>query len=403
VVIPGFLAQALGRVASSYSGVEAELASHALHIFAQVEDDKTSADDPFLRLYFDERLISSTSVAGGVRFTAYNPPGSQRRRPTPLEATFETCRRLRDLDALMRSLRALTLCGAVVGGSIGYGRFMNIRGANWAKTTSNHDGSGAQHVPLQPGKDPINTAQPQDASDMDLILVLDSYDDLDHLCECLGHVDGANTNRVDDLRERVSAFRRLDPPAPRMFSHKLPLWDTKRDPLLEASGLLGTYVLSLHIFSRSDFDFLLLRDQPILSFDNQNDHTVSMSDYRPDSPDKRFDQQRSFAGSELRLPRPFKDVELGFLAESAVCLVRDGRYHPGMYQNLLLPLFDTAWDDFAEPLTPQIDAFRWKIIERLRLEKQRWPNERVRLSLSHTRSELFAPHVAIGLDEGRIL
>jgi hypothetical protein len=74
-----------------------------------------------------------------------------------------------------------------------------------------------------------------------------------------------------------------------------------------------------------------------------------------------------------------------------------------MYQNLLIPLFDTLWDAFPEPLSPRLETFRWKEVERLRPEKRRWPNEKLQLSLSHTRSELFASQVVPGLDEGRML
>lgn len=403
VVIPGSLAQALGRVSTNYAGHEAEFADHVRTIFTQIEGDNSATNESLLRLYFDDRLISAASPVGGVRFTAYNPPGSQRRRSTPLEAAIETCRRLRDLDSLMHSLRAAASCAAVLGGSLGYGRFMNVRGANWGKIESAAHGEGAQHLPLAPTTVVSEQWERQDGSDIDLLVVLNNYADLDPLCDSLDGLPGAMGTDIAAFRDRVDAFRRLDPPPPRMFSHKLPLWTSNPDPLLLDLGLAGTYILSMHIFSRSDFEVLLLDEHPILSFGGSDDHTVSMSDFRPNSPDQRSDQQRSFAGSELRLERPFENVEYGFLARSAVCVVKGGRYYPGMYQNLILPMFEMIWDDFPNSLSSRIHSFRWKIIERLRAEKHRWPNEKLRLSLSHTRSELFAPHVVLALDEGRIL
>ncbi len=401
-VISGHLAQVLGRVFSNYHGREPTLAGDVRLVFSRVDEDAASADDAMLRLYFDQRLIGLRARVGGPRFSAYSPRGAQRRRPTPFEAALETCRRVRDLDRAQRALQPVA-CAAVLGGSLSYGRFMNVRGANWGRTKPTRDPVGSHCISLEPRDDVPGDVEPEKASDTDLVLILDDYRQLDDVADCLARLVGTLPEDVADLRRRVDAFKTLKVGESRMFSHKLPLWRGQPDPMMAGTGLLGAYVLSLHVFSRDELDHLLLTSRPVIAFESRQRHVESMWDFRPDWPGKRFDQQRSFAGSELRLPRPSEETAHGYLAKSAVCVVRKGRYHPGMYQNLMIPLFDTLWDAFPEPVSPRLEAFRWKVVERLRSEKRRWPNEKLQLSLSHTRSELFAPHVVLGLDEGRIL
>ena len=51
----------------------------------------------------------------------------------------------------------------------------------------------------------------------------------------------------------------------------------------------------------------------------------------------------------------------------------------------------------------KLEAFRWKILERLRSERRDQPYEVHRVSLSHTRSEAFAPHILDSTDSADIL
>jgi hypothetical protein len=401
--IPGFLAEALSRVSSCYPGGDVQLAHDAGRIFATVDQNHLPATESILRLYFDERLITPVPGTGGVRFTAYNPPVPQRRRPTPLEASIETIRRLRDLHELQILVRERTQCAGILGGSVGYGRYMNVCGGNWGKTHPPEDDPiSLRYVPLHPGVGVAGNVRPQPGSDMDLVLVLRDYDELDSLAEGLSRMSGAVGKDIADVRRRITAFQGQGRDGHRMFSHKLPLWGEPTDPVLAPLGLTGQYILSLHIFSRADFEYLLLADLTVLPFDAE-ELRRHMWDFRPDPANNRADEQRSFAGSDLRLERSFDQVAQGYQAETAVFVIQQGRYHPGMYQNLILPQLDVRWDDFPDPLTRRVQAFRWKIVERLRGERGRSPHERLRLSMSHTRSEVFAPHVARAVDEGRII
>ncbi|MDT7665029.1 MAG: hypothetical protein QOD04_4585, partial [Pseudonocardiales bacterium] len=67
-------------------------------------------------------------------------------------------------------------------------------------------------------------------------------------------------------------------------------------------------------------------------------------------------------------------------------------------QNLILPRLNTRWENL--PIRRQLEMFRWKMIERLRHERRNHPYELLRMSMSHSRSELFAPHILRSVDSG---
>lgn len=108
--------------------------------------------------------------------------------------------------------------------------------------------------------------------------------------------------------------------------------------------------------------------------------------------------QRSFSGRNLRHPQPADEVPGGLLRASRAYTIDgdDERYYPGVLQNLVLPRFAQRWE--SVPINGRLTAFRWKAIERLRYERRLRPYELLRMSLAHTRSEMFAPHVLRSVD-----
>ena len=357
----GFLSQALGRLTASYADGPFELALDALDQFSQAEGGGGRSDiSEFSRLYHDQRL---------QRFVVYSPPSGRRRRPTPFESTVETARRLRDATEVTRAFTNVR-SAALLGGSTSYGRFFNVKGGR------------------------LNDA----ASDLDFLLVLDTYQQLHEAVQALRSVDGADSDSLDRMSHRVEVFSGLSPgDLPRIFSHKIDLWTLQSDNDVEVFDVEPAYKVSLHVFDLATFEYLLLHDMPVV-----NDcvpQRRQLEDYRESQPD-RNDHQRSFAGIDLRLEREFDQVEDGFLTQSTVFFINDGgQYFPGMFQNLVLPAFHVQWDHLWTA-THRAEEFRWKMIERLREERRARPHEFLRLSLSHTRSEIFAPAVIRAVDEG---
>ena len=285
-----------------------------------------------------------------------------------------------DLNQIRRALGE-TPTGAILGGSVSYGRFYNVMG-------------GATEFGSK-------------ASDADLLLVLRDYAQLNDVADRLSSVSGLDKASLDLFRRRADRFSNIRPDfAPCIFSHKLLAGTTEADPVLRGSGIPGKYGLSFHIFSLADFDYLTLKNMPILECPEGCDVLdLRLHDYRNTAPaDDRAYDSRSFAGIPLGThPLHPTDVNLGFVADVQMCLIRDDRYCPGLHQNLILPQFEMRWE--AEPvrLYLRMLAFRWKIAERLRTERTMRPFEEQSLSLSHVRYFVFSPHITRRADSASFL
>src|SRR5262249_51579027 len=118
----------------------------------------------------------------------------------------------------------------------------------------------------------------------------------------------------------------------------------------------------------------------------------SIHDYRETQP-TRVDNQRSFGGIDSTVPLRASSVQDGHLSEIRICHIENDRYYPGLHQNLILPQFEIRWESPSLRLYLPILGFRWKILERLHEERRLRPFEVQTLSLCHTRSSVFSPHI----------
>jgi hypothetical protein len=356
--VAGSLAKYLSRVLAHYDAAEGQFCEDVFRVMRTIDHSRLDADEAtaFKQLYLDERLND---------YDEYNVKAN-RRRPKPFEATIETCRRLITLNEIRRSLRDLQT-GAILGGSVSYGRFFNVKGK----------------LPPQ-----------NESSDMDVMLVLPRYSGLSDVISRLTRVPGINERTVAQIAARIDEFLKLAAEHPTIiFSHKVPLWDVDQDALLKSSELNGQFFLSLHVFDIPTFDWMVLKDQARLEAE-KNEFSRELLDFRNTDPRVRSYNQRSFSGLEFEgHDLTNKKYSHGFLTEVEVCLIRDDRYCPGLHQNLILPQFEVRWETEDVQLRLKVLSFRWKIIERLRRERNCRRFEEQNISLSHVRYDVFAPHV----------
>ncbi|WP_436495580.1 hypothetical protein [Actinokineospora sp. HUAS TT18] len=361
-VLAGFLAEALARVSSNYYDSEDQFVQDAFEVFH--EWNSADESDTLVELYSDSRFLG---------LTEYMANHSGRRRPTPFEAVVETARRLRDLNSLERKLGEVTI-GALLGGSVSYGRFYNVAGAGYKKP-----------------------------SDIDLLLVIEEFDDIRAICTALGTVENIAISGVADLSARAETFITRNVPddvGPVLFSGKVHAWADIPDPIFGNASIDGHYDISFHIASRDVMDELIFRKQPRIDLTSLG-RTRMVSDFR-ETRASREDHQRSFSGRNLRLALETTEVEESIVRSSHLYYIDDDeRFYPGMFQNLILPQFDVRWG--TRHLRRAVEAFRWKMVERLRFERQARPHEFLRLSLAHTRSEVFAPHTIRSVDGSTLL
>lgn len=369
--LPSHLAELLGRIASSYIGAEERLAWHALAVFANADTDPHEAfgSKEFRALYWDDRFC---------RFASYSPQVAQqfhkRRRPRPFETIVETCRRLRDANAIEATFRNGSLdCAGILGGSLSYGRFYNVCGG----------GVG-------------------EASDLDVVVVIKEPGQLLELAERIGGVPGAHEADRESFRHRAEYFldSRLHD-GRTVFSHKLRMWSagSDADPLMRWASVSVEYLISLHVLTVPTLDYLLVADSTKLKGDTAGVKR-SLLDYREKSA-ARVDHQRSFGGRDHRTALEVHETEGGYLRRSRVYVIDSAdQYYPGMFQNLIAPRFDIRWDGLG--VKTKLDVFKWKLFERLEYERRIRPHEFLRLSLAHTRSEVFAPHIARNIDQDAV-
>jgi hypothetical protein len=274
------------------------------------------------------------------------------------------------VNGIRQSLSVLQT-GAILGGSVSYGRFYNVKGS----------------APEFGSK----------SSDADLLLVVTEYDQLSSVVERLASIPGLEPSSLESLRQRQAQFPEIRARyAQCILSHKLKFWMKRSDPVLSGTNVPADYNLSLHVFGLAEFDYMTLRNVSVLQ---PSEGTSSIDrilrDYRDTSPpgDQSYDN-RSFSGMAMGT-NPLDPVEVdgGYIAQVKVCSIQDDRYCPGLHQNLILPQFERRWESEHVRLYLRMLTFRWKILERLRTERTMRPFEEQKLSLSHVRYFVFSPHI----------
>ena len=360
--IPAFFAEALGRMSANYFGREEQLIQHGLGILGNVEHTNKITPVLFRQLYTDDRFDRFAPYAGGT------DPKRVRRRPRPFETLVETARRFRDLNRLRAALHGLpTSC--VLGGSVNYSRYFNVRG----------------RTGQLPG------------SSVDIMLVIPDFALLDEVTAHLGALPGSSRTSLAALAERAKVWRErgLDD-GNTLFSQRIWMWTEEDDPVMSWAPNRGEYPIDLRIASSDVLGWILVADNPKLT-SSLAGSSRAVRDFceRQTVPDEH---QRSFSGRDLLIPQDITELGESRLRVHRVYTIQGERYYPGSAQNLILPRLNTRWENL--PIRRQLEMFRWKMIERLRHERRNHPYELLRMSMSHSRSELFAPHILRSVDSG---
>jgi hypothetical protein len=357
--IPAFFAEALGRMSANYFGREEQLILHGLGILGNAEQANKITPALFRQLYTDGRFERFVQYASGTR---------SRRRPRPFETLVETARRFRDLNHLRAVLEGVpTSC--VLGGSVNFSRYFNVRGSS-----GELPGSG-----------------------VDIMLVIPDFSVLDEVIQGIAALPGSSRPSLAALAERAAVWReyQLDD-GNTLFSQRIQMWSEEDDPVMAWAPNRGEYAIEIRIASAEVLDWILAAGNPKLTSSSAGS-SRSVRDFceqhtQPDEP------QRSFSGRNLRTPGDVSEYAGSLLRTHRVYSIHGGRYYPGSAQNLILPRFNTRWENL--PIRGQLEMFRWKIIERLRHERRNHPYELLRMSMAHTRSEAFAPHILRSVDSG---
>jgi hypothetical protein len=353
--LPSSLAKAFGRISENYHRREEELIVHGLGILGNAEHAVKVDSALFNRLYSDDRF---------GRFAQYDMPEDGRafqRRPRPFETLVETARRYRDINQLQDVLNDLPTSG-VLGGSLNYGRYFSVRGA---------------HGDLS-------------ASNVDVMIVTPDFGWMDEVLSGVSTLPGCSRESMTIMEHRARVWRDhgLDD-GHTVFTQRLLMWCDEQDPVMSWAPNPGRYAIDLRLVSAQVLDWILIADNPKLTAASAG-NSRSVRDFCQLDRGTE-DHQRSFSGRNLRSRLEVDEIGGSPLRTHRVYSIHEDRYFPGSFQNLVLPRFNKRWDN--APIGGKLETFRWKILERLRSERRDQPYEVHRVSLSHTRSEAFAPHI----------
>ncbi|MFI5911760.1 hypothetical protein [Dactylosporangium sp. NPDC051541] len=343
----GAFAEAVAGLGPAYAGRYALLAAHALAVMAAVEGAERLDDGLALRLYHDERFTRAGEPAG--------------RRPPPYQVVVETCRRLRDAELVVGLLRG-TSASVLLCGSVDYGAFYNVR----------------------------------TGSDLDIVVVGDAAA-LRRLADRADRLPGVPAAEAAALARRARIFAGRYDDGQTVFSHKLTLRAGEGpDPLLPADGPIQRYPLSLHFLTRPLLRYVLVGSATRLTAEDAGP-ARTVRQYRATGT-ARHDAHRTLAGRRWERAAVVEPAEAGVLRTTSVYAFDEtDAYCLGFVQSLLLtvgpaPLYDGLG------VRGELDAFRHKLRERLRVERARQPFTVRRLSLAHVRQAVLGPHVIRALD-----
>jgi len=355
--ITSALAEALARVFAAYEDSESAFVDDLTALFGSIDGMSVDPIDRYRYLYQDTRLD---------RFSLYGANANGRTRPKPFEAAIETVRRIEDLNRVRDALTSIP-SSAVLGGSMSYGRFFNVRG-------------GSHGWP----------------SDTDIILVLPDYAFLPQLASALRGLEFISSESLDLLADRAEMFPAIRANHERCsFQHKLRLWEGQLPPSFAGYQVPCHYYFALHVLSLEDFAFVTLRDLPVL----RPNFRRWLHEYRDDRPSADADKFSCFAGYVRSITQDHSETpDGGFILKGLVAEIEGGRLYPGVLMNLILPQFEVRWEAPETRIRLALLNFRWKLLARLMDERQMRRFEIQRLSQAHVRNAAFAPHVARRVD-----
>jgi hypothetical protein len=353
----GPLALRLSRAAASYYRHEEQFVRDAWTVFHNLGHESEPA------AYNDVRFDHAP---------AYTADGHEGRRlPKPFETIVETMRRFRDALALEQYLESVE-SSAVLGGSVSYGRFYNVRGASLTDQ----------------GADKVNNP-----SDLDFLIVVKRRTAIPAFLDALGRAEFISDDSIELAHSRIGPYLALPAGNPSLFSQKFDLWSNGATDALSAEvGARQDYRLSLHIADIATFERLTARPEAL--DDDQVDHVY---DYRVDKPSLGI--ARGFDGYHEEFNHTWQDVNGGKLVKLRIYDTYDKRYKPGLHQQLILPQFDCRWESSQIPVRLPLVEFKWRIIDRLRYERNLHPLRQQSLALAHVRHHIFSPHVRRRTDD----
>lgn len=269
-----------------------------------------------------------------------------------IEATLRRFSRLEKIEDIFKN----HVKGIVVGGSMSYGPFYNIR--------ENLDSTGSSDIDLIfiVNDDQLN-------SKWDFILDIPFYKEEDKI------------NFIE--REKYFLSFRKEGMAD-IFSKKFSLKDFD-------------FEISIHVFPENIF-LDMIDDKLSNDLSLNEDQCYLLRDYKDNHFPHKYCSQKSFSNRMYQFPIPKElDVENGNITTLLGYAINNGEFYPGIYQNLISPMFSVCLDNDRTKLTNKIVSFKENMIDRL--NKERFKSYNDKFQFSHIRHNYFSPSLTNSLNK----
>ncbi|MFA6918875.1 MAG: hypothetical protein WC244_02040 [Patescibacteria group bacterium] len=268
-----------------------------------------------------------------------------KRQPDMIESiqgTLDRFARMEQLEVIFEK----PCKGIIVGGSLSYGPFYNIR-------TRHGD---------------------NESSDIDAIFVLDP-DSIDKDWGRFMHCsDFSESDKQKFIARKDIFFQSLLPNGEAaILSQKFPL-----------KG--ADYEISTHFFTEETFDSMLnINIAEKIEGDNR---VVVFKDYKSKPFPYNVCAQTNFEGTSYNYTVPVqRKIDEGVITELPAYIINNHKFYPGIYQNLILPAFSVFYDRNGE-ITNKISIFKNDIKTYIKNKYEEKDIEE-RILKSHIRNKIF--------------
>lgn len=269
-----------------------------------------------------------------------------------IEATLTRFSRLEKIEDIFKN----HVKGIIVGGSMSYGPFYNIR--------ENLDSTGS--------------------SDIDLIFVVND-DQLNSRWDFILDIPffKEEDKEIFIEREKIFLLFRKEKIAD-IFSKKFFLKDFD-------------FEISMHIFPENIF-LDMVDDKLSNDLSLNKDQCYLLRDYKDNHFPHKYCSQKSFSDRIYQFPVPKEiNVNNGNITTLLGYAINDGEFYPGIYQNLISPVFSVFLDNNQTELTKKVISFKENMINRL--NKERFENYNKKFQFSHVRHNFFSPSLTNSLNK----
>lgn len=260
-----------------------------------------------------------------------------KQQPSLYETVSETTKRLTFMEQLTNN-QPNSVEGIVMGGSLSYGRFVNVRG----------------HYP--------------NSSDLDLIFVYNRPPTTNQLRHVFPTSLGFSPPDIQTLLGRMQIYQNfIRHKIADMFSHKF---------IIPQVG----FDVSTHFMSMETF-YELLHPK---ATGNQPHHLL---DYKAESFPHQIMKQKNMIGAETLFQVSEQPVQNGVITKLPVYKLDGNNFVPGIYHNLISPMFELFFG--SNHIKNIIDEFRVFITLAAKINLAT-PSD---ISLSHPRKPLFSSYI----------